>query len=150
MVAINHATTGALIGLSVTNPLLAIPAAVLSHFALDALPHYGSEKSGFIGTKKFSVMLGVDALLCVLLVVFLALTQPHYWLLGVVCAFMAAAPDFLWLPKYLAARSGKTHTPTRFDIFAARIQWFQRPIGAVVEVAWFVAAIALLFITVRT
>jgi len=41
MTATNHALTGAAIGLLVGEPLIAVPAAIASHFICDALPHYG-------------------------------------------------------------------------------------------------------------
>ena len=37
----NHMVTGAVIALVVKQPALALPLAFLSHFVLDALPHYG-------------------------------------------------------------------------------------------------------------
>src|SRR5438270_5495542 len=40
MTATNHAITGAAIALAVKKPELAIPLAFISHFALDAIPHY--------------------------------------------------------------------------------------------------------------
>lgn len=144
MVAINHATTGAIIGLSVANPLIALPAALISHFVLDIIPHYGNNKPGFIASKKFKAMLGIDALLCMLLVIFLGISQPQHWILAAVCAFVAALPDFLWIPKFLAARAQKTYNPTRFDAFAARIQWFQRPIGGFVEAVWLKTSVSIL------
>ncbi len=71
MTATNHAVTGAIIGLTVANPVAAVVAALLSHFILDMIPHFGSDED-FISTMKFRVMLVVDALLCVALVIFLA------------------------------------------------------------------------------
>lgn len=41
MTGFNHATTGALIAAATGNVFLAVPIAFLSHFALDAIPHFG-------------------------------------------------------------------------------------------------------------
>lgn len=145
MTATNHALTGAIIGLVVGQPLIALPAAVASHFVCDALPHFGSNTpQKIIKTTGFRNYLIMEVGLCFLLVLLLALLQPQHWLLAAVCAFLAASPDLLWINKYLKARRGEPWKPSSFAKFAGGIQWFQRPIGAVVEVAWFVAAIIIL------
>ena len=151
MTATNHALTGALIGLVIGEPLLAIPAAVVSHFVCDALPHYGSAlpSEKLLKTNRFRNYLIVEALLCASLVLVLALVRPEHWLLASFCAFAAASPDFLWIPRYIQTRSGQKWRPNPFSVFAIRIQWFQRPVGAVVEIAWFTGGIALLLPSLR-
>lgn len=150
MRAINHALTGAIIGLVVGEPLLAVPAAVTSHFVCDALPHHGhddksdSAKHQQLRSKLFRYQLYVDALLCAGLVAILFALTPNHWLLAAICAFAAAAPDFLWFRRYLAALRNHHWQPTKFDAFAGNIQWFQRPIGFVVEIAWFLGVAYLL------
>jgi len=143
--ATNHALTGAVIGLVIGQPLIAVPAAVVSHFACDALPHYGradSEKA--IKTNGFRNYLIAEAALCFLIVLVLTLIKPEHWLLAAVCAFLAASPDFLWINKYVTIRSGHSWRPNAFSRFAIGIQWFQKPMGAVFEIAWFTAAIIIL------
>lgn len=127
----------------VGEPLIAIPAAVVSHFICDALPHYGrvGPDSKTIGTKGFVQYLLSDATLCMLLVAILAVLQPQNWGLAALCAFLAAAPDFGWINKFRKARSGKPWRPSLYSRFARDIQWFQRPIGWPVEIAWAIAAI---------
>jgi hypothetical protein len=149
MTATNHAMTGALIGLVIGQPLIAIPAAVVSHFVCDALPHFraGDTKEGFEDAVKapwFTKYLITEAFLCALIVLVLAAVRPENWLLAAVCAFAAAAPDFLWVPKYLQRRSEHEWQPNRFGRFAAGIQWFQKPIGALVEIAWFIGCAILI------
>lgn len=143
MTAINHAMTGAIIGLVSGNPLVALPAALVSHFVCDAIPHFGASRD-ISGTKGFRYYLVVEALLCVLLVVLLALLQPAHWLLAGVAAFVAASPDFLSINKFLHSQTGREYSPGLLVRFAKRIQWFERPIGAVVEIAWASAAAYLL------
>jgi hypothetical protein len=41
MTATNHAITGAIIAVVIDKPVIALPLALLSHFAQDALPHFG-------------------------------------------------------------------------------------------------------------
>ncbi len=148
MTATNHALTGALIGLIVGEPLIAVPAALVSHFVCDAIPHYGMPtlklKEQRLKSDGFNRYLAADSSLCVLLVLTLALAHPEHWQLAVICAFLAASPDLLWFDRWRKARQGKPWRGNRFTRFAGDVQWFERPIGAVVEVAWFAAAIALM------
>jgi hypothetical protein len=154
MRAINHALTGAVIGLAISQPAVAIPAAVVSHFVCDAIPHYdgvSSEKgkAKWLRSKTFRRLLYADALLCGGLVLVLALKHPFDWQLAAVCAFAAAAPDFLWLKRYLNRHAKQPAQINAFSRFAGRIQWFQKPIGAVVEIAWFIAGLLILVPFIR-
>lgn len=145
MTATNHALTGAIIGLSIANPVIAMPAALLSHFVLDSIPHYGSEDSDkAIKTKAFRDYLIIEALLCFTLVVIIATRQPYHWQYGCLGAFLGASPDFLWIRRFITVRRGKNWISKGFDKFAADIQWFAKPIGAVVEIAWLIGAIIIL------
>lgn len=151
MTATNHAVTGALIGLIIGQPELALPLAFLSHFVCDAIPHYGNEKSK-TWSKSFKRMLTIDGALCIALVAILAVNQPIHWLLAVICAFVATSPDFYWLPKYLyGLRHHQAPHENSLDrlLGSDGIQWFQKPIGAVVEAAWLVAGASLLAIYVK-
>ena len=146
MTATNHALTGAIIGLTVQQPLLALPLALLSHFVLDVLPHYGSNlpQEVLLKTKGFRYYLYVELVLCMLLVAVLVAAQPAHWFLAAVCAFVAAAPDLLSINRYFKVRTGSSWKPGWYSRFASAIQWFERPIGAIVEVAWAAGAIAIL------
>ncbi len=146
MTAINHALTGAVIGLVVGEPLIALPAALASHFVCDAIPHFGSADSPAkrLRTNNFRNYLILEALLCFSLVVTLAILQPQHWFLASTCAFLATSPDLLWINKYLKLRHGKQWKRNAYEKFAGNIQWFEKPIGAIVEVAWFTAALIIL------
>ncbi len=146
MTATNHALTGALIGLIIGQPLIAVPAAIGSHFVCDVLPHFGrniSEKDLF-RSDGFRNYLIVEAILCGLIVGLMAALRPEHWLLAIICAFLAAAPDLLSLNRYLTIRNHHQWRGNIYTRFAKSIQWFERPIGAVVEGAWFAGAIILL------
>jgi hypothetical protein len=144
--ATNHALTGTLIGLVVGEPLLAIPLALASHYVCDVIPHFGTGLpfNQVLRTKAFRTYLFAEAAICFLIVLGLAILQPMHWQLAAVCAFVAAAPDWLSFNRFISIRRGKQWRPGWYSRFAAGIQWFERPIGAVVEVAWLVAAIVLL------
>jgi hypothetical protein len=150
MMATNHALTGAAIGLTVSTPAAALPLAVVSHFALDAVPHYGSSRES-IHTVRFRNLLLVDALLCLCLVIILVLVHPRHWLVAVTCAFLATSPDFMWVGKFLRARHGQIASPMRNLAmrFHGKIQWFQRPIGVIVECVWAFAAVDVLAHLIR-
>jgi hypothetical protein len=144
MRAINHAMTGAVIGLAVSEPFLAIPLAIASHFVLDAIPHHGERTNSFT-SPVFRILLVSDAILCFALVVVLIAVHPKHWLLAAFCALAAAGVDFMQAPRYFRSIHGKPEKPR--DIigrFHGRIQWYQRPPGAAIEIAWAAAAIVVL------
>ena len=153
MTATNHALTGAVIGVLIGKPLVAIPLAIVSHFVCDALPHFGYSRQTFrkivVKSTIFRNYLYVEAGICFLIVVALAGFQPAHWQLAAVCAFAAASPDFLSYNRYRSQRLGKPWRPNVYASFASGIQWFERPIGAVVEIAWAIAAVAILVPFIR-
>jgi hypothetical protein len=144
--ATNHALTGAIIGLVVGEPLIALPVALASHFVCDAIPHFGDGTGSLkrLKTDSFRIYLVVEFCLCVTLVALLAVFHPEHWFLASVCAFLATSPDLIWINKYLKTRRGQKWKRNAFEAFASNIQWFEKPIGAVVEVAWFVAALIII------
>lgn len=146
MTATNHALTGAIIGLVIGEPLVALPAALASHFVCDAIPHFGDGTKSLkrLKTNNFRNYLVLEFCLCVLLVSCLALFRPENWFLASVCAFLATSPDLVWINKYMKTRRGQKWKRNAFEAFASNIQWFEKPIGAVVEVAWFIAALVIL------
>lgn len=148
MRAINHAATGAIIGLTIGNPVVALPLALISHFVLDAVPHHGwtGQDKAVLKRLDFKAMLIIDALLCFGLVLILFIIRPSNWLVAIIGAFLAASPDLYSLPRFLKS-IGKTKSIKwdRFRRFHKNIQWFERPIGVVVEIAVFIGAGFILF-----
>lgn len=151
MTAVNHALTGTVIGLVVGQPLIALPAALASHFICDALPHFGSKlpAAARLKTNNFRNYLILEAALCMLLVLCLAVLQPQHWFLASACAFLATSPDLLWINRYLKVRRGRHWKRNAYERFAGDIQWFERPIGGVVEIAWFIAAVLVILPFIR-
>ncbi len=143
MTATNHALTGSLIGLMVGSPWLAIPLAFMSHFVLDAIPHFGVSDPK-LNSRLFSLYLIFDAAMVLVLLGCLIVFQPASWVAGVCGAVAAASPDLMWLPDYIRAHKGKALAKHRHIVlFHKNIQWFERPIGFAVEVAWTVAMVVL-------
>jgi hypothetical protein len=153
MTATNHAVTGAIIGAMVANPVAALVLAFLSHFVLDAIPHFGvgKDSDAFIKSRRFSMLLIADATLCFCLVLGLAIAHPGKWWFIAICAFIATSPDFASFNRWRQARKGKIKDWKAgwFIRFAAWIQWFEHPIGAIVEAVWFVSAITILVTVLR-
>lgn len=139
MTAINHALVGATIGLVVRNPAVALPAALLSHFVLDAIPHFGLPKVKGKYSKLFGRLLVIDAILCVLLVLVLRVQTPEQWLVIAAAAFLATSPDLMWAPGYFRLRRGQLENKDSNVIkrFHSKIQTSQTPDGALVEIVWF-------------
>jgi hypothetical protein len=153
--ATNHALTGAAIGLALSaHPALALPAAFLSHFVLDAIPHFEMPNNN-IGTTRFRNYLVLDMLLCVLLVVALfALGTPHWWLVSL-CAFVATTPDFMWVTDYVKSQKqgrqvlrSKSKAPWYRRLHSA-IQWFAKPLGGIVEAAWLIGAVSIISLLLK-
>ncbi|HVC36131.1 MAG TPA: hypothetical protein VNE40_01630 [Candidatus Dormibacteraeota bacterium] len=147
MTATNHALTGALIGLTIANPLIALPLALISHFGLDALPHFGKQPNNatWLRSPIFKTILTVDILLCLALVAVLYGLRPDHWFLAASCAFLGTSPDLLSIGRFRNALAHRKLTkPSGLALFASAIQWFERPIGIVVEAAWLLAMLLLL------
>lgn len=145
MTATNHALTGAIIGFTVATPL-AFVVAILSHFVLDAIPHFGSDEPDSQRIKKgwFEKYLVAEFVLCVAIVVFLRVQSPEFWFIPALCAFLATSPDLASYRRFSLTRKNKPFKPNLYERFAGGIQWFEKPIGAVVELAWGACAIVIL------
>jgi hypothetical protein len=108
MLSISHAVTGAFIAVKVSNPALAIPLIILSHYLEDAVPHWdaGTGLSNGSKTRQHALNHGIVDLILALIMV-LAFFPPHlpstiYDLLqapAIYGAFIALLPDFLEAPR---------------------------------------------------
>lgn len=149
MRAINHAMTGAIIGLSVGNPVVAAGLAFASHFVFDALPHHVDNDRYPIGSKPFTWILLADAFLCVGLVAVLFVFLP-WWTAAVasLCAFLATSPDLMWVGRYVTARRTGSDPGVDGPIqrFHAWTQWSETPPGKWIE---FVAAALFVFVLTK-
>jgi hypothetical protein len=130
MTASNHMLAGAVIAISIKQPLLVVPIALASHFVLDALPHFGVHKDDPLERNRhpvFKVVLTLDILLAItaLLFVLLAFRDPTVptWLVlaGMLLAWI---PDSVWVLRFFREiRHNRTFEhKTRLDKFHALIQ----------------------------
>jgi hypothetical protein len=148
--AINHALTGAILGLALANPV-ALPLAVVSHYVMDGLPHHDWHNPDF-KSLSYRIVLLVDVLLCVALTVVITLKHPADWWVVVLSAFLAASPDFMWLGDFFSTRGWQPQSVKRRHAAVrlhAWVQWFHKPLGLVVEAAWALAAIIVLVILLK-
>lgn len=140
MVGTNHAMTGGVIGLAVGGPL-AIPVAFASHFALDALPHFGMSTDNRVKKRKYFLRtIAIDgAFLAFIFTVAMVQNLPWYVYASML---VAISPDFVWLYRYVfKEKLGKLDPKPMhfFDRFHAKIQTSETPKGIWVEVFWFIS-----------
>lgn len=150
MTATNHAITGALIASVIDKPLIALPLAFLSHFVLDALPHFGVEVGDVFKrnvTWQFRTVLISDITLTLIMFFTLLALLPQHRLLTGSCMFLATSPDLVWGYRFFRElKTGKYRPPKDlFSKFHLNIQWSETPRGALVEFIWFIAITALVF-----
>ena len=103
MTATGHAVIGAVIAAKITNPLLAIPIALISHYAADIFPHWDA---GTNSNKKTKQQLTKEAIIDVL-VGFALAYGILFWLFPQTNLFyaffiiiIAQLPDWLTMPYY--------------------------------------------------
>lgn len=134
---VNHAAVGAVIGMRL-HPALAVPAALLSHFALDAVPHYGfpgRKGYGEVFKHKFlTSVYGICDVIGLAILIFLLFKAPA---VAVMCGIVAALPDLLWVPRYYLYERKGLMPPGNNNPFIKLhryVQWCERPWGLIVEV----------------
>lgn len=135
MTGANHIATGALIGATFSAPVV-VPLAVVSHFALDSLPHFGNK--GFSRrSKRFIAVVTIDVLIVIAITSAIIALKPHHWQLMLAGGVLAMAPDAIHVPNFLRELYGREmHShQSRLSRLHGRVQreyaW-----GIVVEAAW--------------
>lgn len=142
MTATNHAITAANMAL-ITRQWWVLPLALLSHFVLDFLPHYG-EKGLEARGRRFKTILIVDMIVLLALLWLVVYTTGVYRLLVVLSMAAAILPDSVWFYRAWRERT-EGELPMRNPIthFHAKIQWGERSWGWIIEIIWFVVMITL-------
>ena len=143
MTGFNHGMTGAVIALTVKNPVLAVPLSFVSHFLTDLIPHFhnmaGSHEE-YLFKKRFNIFLVFDFLFSVFLMIVLASLFPSQkWLIWS-CMIAAAIPDAASAYYRLYGERIKK-TKLNYDPLYRlhiKIQWSETDKGALLELGWFV------------
>ena len=102
-----HTLVGVTIASKIPNPLIAIPLAVLSHFLLDATPHWTTTIS--TRGRDFYIFLTDFGLGFVLGLIFAFRAEafsPEFWLV-ISCAAAANLPDAIRFPHYFYGYNSK-------------------------------------------
>lgn len=141
MTGLNHAVTGALVATAIADPLIALPAALLSHFAIDMLPHWDYYRATTSDSKRWlNGAIDLTVSICVLIILALTVNAPA-WLI-IVGGLLGILPDAMWI-SYLIWRSpsikGNPKSPINLIRRAhMRIQWLETPglYGLFAEIIW--------------
>lgn len=150
MLLTNHTLTGIVLGLTLDNPVTALPAGVASHLALDMTPHFGftprrkrpnaaqREKQTTFREPAFILLGSVDFAVSWTLAIgacFLWPTRALSILAGVIGAQL---PDLTYIPVIVFGRKLISRIPG-YDAmlrFFIRIQWSETPPGLITEGIW--------------
>ena len=149
MTATNHSITAANLAL-ITKTWWILPIALVSHFVLDALPHFGSTKGKDVD-KKFIVVYTIDFILLCSLWLIVLLVTGHFRFLVIAAMTAAALPDVVWIYR-LILKLRKKIVPKKNILtrFHTAIQWGERSWGWTIELGW-LSVMAVIFISlVRT
>jgi hypothetical protein len=139
MTGLNHALTGALVAVAINRPALALPAALLSHFLADAIPHWNYELKPHIARR--TVVMSADLALSLALLLILAATVDANPYLLIAGGLLGILPDTMWLRFFITGRPSIQGSPkrliNRLRQFHFWIQWSETGWGFFVELAWF-------------
>jgi hypothetical protein len=144
MTGLNHAVTGALVAAAIKEPAIALPAAFLSHFAADAIPHWNYRlKEGY---RQLAMIMDLTLLLSVLLI--LSVTVDASPKLIIAGGFLGALPDAMWLPYIMAGKKAPNDKKNLIHImrkFHGFIQWSETSKGIYIEAAWLIITLFLIY-----
>ncbi len=139
MTGLNHAVTGALVAAVINKPLVALPAALASHFAADVIPHWNYYLRPHIARRQVIMM--ADLALSLALLLILALTvdaNPYLVFMG---GLLGVLPDTMWLRFFITGKTdflgGNERLINRLRRFHLWIQWSETTKGFFVELLWF-------------
>lgn len=134
---------GAVVATGIQQPLLIVPLALASHFLLDMLPHFGVHEHDSAKRNRhplFRYILVIDlalvaSLLALLPFVLKGMVSSWVLLLGMVLAWI---PDALWVGHFVKhKKTGLMPALGKIGRFHQKIQWFERPLGIIMEILFF-------------
>jgi glycerol uptake facilitator-like aquaporin len=147
MTAVNHALTGSIIAAAIAYPIVGLPLALLSHFALDSLPHFGAHTVTNPKTKEFRAILVTDSILTAVLLIFTAFATYRVgmnWVVVFLGGFLGWLPDVMWYKHYQSDLRGEPKQWDTVRSFHKKIQRWEVSWGWAVEILWFVAGVIVL------
>lgn len=147
MTAVNHSVMGAIIAVSVQQPILALPLALASHFLLDALPHFGAHTVAKSTSREFRAVLLTDAFLTSAFMVTITFAGYRAGLpiwLAPTGAMLGWLPDVMWYKHYRSDLRGEEKQWGKIRRFHKKIQRYEVAWGWRVEAVWFLLTVWLL------
>jgi hypothetical protein len=144
MTGLNHAVTGAVIATAVKNPAIALPAALLSHFVVDVLPHWDYKLRSATQLGLIVRLLDLSLSLALLVALSLTTSTAVVFLAG----FLAILPDFMWWNFFLHGKPDRADTNSLLHIlrrFHLKIQRSETGAGILFELVWFVVMVIIFF-----
>ena len=140
MTLTNHFMTGVGIALITKNPFIALPMAIVSHYILDSLPHYGfkvwDQRNKGIFKILFRTMLVVDVIVISFFIIFLINNNvPAWYYLSGICGYL---PDFAWWYIWaIPEKFGTVRSELNFiNRFHSDIQKLERLWGVIPEAVY--------------
>lgn len=97
MTATNHVLAGAIVGATIHQPWIALPVAIASHFACDALPHFDYPTGNNRHSRKFAIWLAADVGFGSAILASIWFLQPYQAWLVVLCGAVSASVDAMWI-----------------------------------------------------
>lgn len=145
MVGVNHVATGVLVAVAIDKPVLALALAFLSHFVIDAIPHWNYKIANNPAYRQLAMAMDLTFSLSLLMILSVSLDASTR--LVIACGFLALLPDAMWLPHILQGKKApkNRNNPLHWlRKFHGWLQWSETSKGAYIEVAWFVITIFLI------
>jgi hypothetical protein len=127
--------------MAVQRPFTGMFLALVSHYILDCLPHYGQRGGNIITWFRYKSTWAVEGLnlIGLPLLLFMLYGQP-WWVY--MAAAAAIAPDVVWVLRYWRYdRLGLSAEGNWLTRFHEGIQWGERPWGAAIEIPFFIGAV---------
>lgn len=146
MTASNHVLTGVLVATALKEPILALPAALASHFVIDSLPHWNYWLPNQRQFKRWAIyadMILSLALLLTLSVVVVEISTGLIFSAGL----LAILPDMMWFPYLVLGKNtpaDKDNLLHKLRRFHLKIQWSESVKGLLFEIVWFVLMLGLI------
>lgn len=139
MLVTTHTIVATTIAIKTGNPLIYIPAAILNHPILDALPHFGNER---VDKKPyFNTAVAIDAVLGIGFFIFFVLKTNFPPLQIFVVDFLAGWPDLILAYNHLIDQDKFV----KFQKFHAIIQKLESLWGIIVELFIWILCLYLIF-----
>jgi hypothetical protein len=130
MTGLNHGLTGGLLAEVLPFPI-ALPLAFVSHFILDAFPHYGIPHRKRNKSTFWKIFFTFDTLATFSLAIY-AIVAGHYKVF--LCGLVATMPDYIWVGRVVRAGSfDLSQHDNWFNKWHAGIQKLEKPWGLWLE-----------------